>query len=442
MNKLIATSLLVLSASVATASAPFGENFNDSTLRIDYVFGGGPDGVSIFVDNISKSAGWSGRRARLDHTLYPGNGSIEVKDPSTGKTLYKNTFSSLFQEWVLTPEAKTTPRSFENTFLVPLPKGEADICITLLDNRHQTVKSVTHRYDPKDELTEVKRESPYYKEYIHKGGDPKEAIDFAIVAEGYTAADKDLFLEDARRLANEILSYEPFASRKDRFNVVAVLSESNESGVSIPLENKWVDTAFSSHYSTFHSSRYLTAPDVKKMHDALTGVPYEHLIVLVNSDRYGGGGIFNSYLLSTTRNEHSLPVVVHEFGHSFGGLADEYYYVDEQDDTFPLDVEPWEPNITTRVDFASKWQDMVKPGTPLPTPTTDKGGNRAQKMSADKKRNQKDPVIGLYEGGGYKAKGVFRPVETCRMRDNYYPAFCPVCERALTRLIDFYTLPE
>lgn len=442
MKKLITASLLLLAAALPGTAGNFERNFSDSTLRVDYIFGGGPGGVGIYVDNISKSEGWAGRRVRLDRTPLAGNGSIEVKDPATGKTLYKNTFSTLFQEWILTPEAETTPRSFENTFLVPLPKDKADICVTLLDNRHQPLASVTHRYDPADELTEVKSESPYYKEYIHKGGDPREVIDFAIVAEGYTAADKDLFIEDARRLGNEILSYEPFASRKDRFNIVAVLAESNEAGVSVPLKNQWVDTAFGSHYSTFHSARYLTAPDVKKMHDALSGVPYEHLIVLVNSDLYGGGGIFNSYLLSTTRNQFTLPVVVHEFGHSFGGLADEYYYTDEQNDTYPLDVEPWEPNVTTRVDFDSKWADMVKPGTPLPTPTTDKGGNRTQKMNADGKRIHKDPVVGLYEGGGYREKGVYRPVETCRMRDNFYPAFCPVCERALSMIIDFYTLPE
>lgn len=151
--------------------------------------------------------------------------------------------------------------------------------------------------------------------------------------------------------------------------------------------------------------------------------------------------------MAATRNEHSLPVTVHEFGHSFGGLADEYFYTDEEDETYALDVEPWEPNITTLVDFSSKWKDMVTPGTPVPTPSEpEQAGGRGEKMKRDKKNakmaeKDRGPVVGAFEGGGYKSKGVYRPVETCRMRDNYYPAFCPVCEASLTRLIDFYTAP-
>lgn len=443
MRNLITTSLLALSGIFASAAVPFETNFNDSTLRVDYIFGGGPEGVSVYVDNMSKTAGWNGRRMRLTDVPLAGNGTIEVKDPKTGETLYKNSFSSLFQEWVNIPEAKVKPRSFENTFLVPLPKGEADITLTLRDNRHQTMATATHRYRPDDELVAKRGESPYKKVYVHKGGDPREAIDIAMIAEGYTPQEEEVFLADAKRMADEILSYEPFSSRKDRFNFVAVMVPSNESGVSVPLEGIWRDTAFGSHYSTFYSARYLTSPKVKAMHDALAGVPYEHVMVLVNTERYGGGGIFNNYQMAATHNEHSLPVTVHEFGHSFGGLADEYFYAGEEDDTYPLDVEPWEPNITTLVDFDSKWKGMVEPGTPVPTPWEDKGGTREQRMKEKNAGNKAGKtVVGVYEGGGYKSKGVYRPVITCRMRDNYHPTLCPVCEASVARLIDFYTLPE
>lgn len=406
-------------------AADFASVFNDSTLRIDYVFGGSHNSPQILLDAQSKTAGWAGRRSNLDKLHLPGNGTIKVVDPATGTVLYQNSFSSLFQEWLVTPEADSVARAFENTFLVPLPKKAADIVLTLTDNRHRQLARFTHRYDPADELVATRKKSALPSLYLHRGTDPEKAIDVAIVAEGYTAGQDSLFYAEAGRMVDEILSYQPFSANKQKFNFIAVMSPSSDSGVSVPLEGLWPDTAFGSHFSTFHSARYLTTPRLKSVHDALSGIPYEHVIVLANTDRYGGGGIFNSYLMATTRNRHSLPVVVHEFGHSFGGLADEYFYTDEEDESYPLDVEPWEPNITTLVDFPSKWQKLVTPGTPVPTP-----------------EDCDDNTVGAFEGGGYRSKGVYRPVKTCRMRDNYHPTFCPVCEASLSAIIDFYTNPD
>lgn len=449
MNKYLSQSLLVLamigsslSSSASAGNADdFSKNFADSTLRVDYIFGEGPSGIHVMLDKQTKSSGWAGRRSNLKGEPYTGNGSIMVIDPVSGDTLYRNTFSSLFQEWIHTPEAQVTPRAFENTFIVPLPLREADIVVTLLDNRHQKTASLTHRYRPDDELVALRGQNPLPFKYVHKGGDPKNTIDVAMLAEGYTQEEMDAFVDRAKVLADEILSYEPYASNKDKFNFVAVMTPSRESGVSVPLKSQWRDTAFGSHYSTFYSSRYLTTPHVQKLHDALSGIPYEHIIILVNTEEYGGGGIYNSYQIAAANNEFALPVTVHEFGHSFGGLADEYFYEGEEDDTYPLDVEPWEPNVTTLVDFDSKWKGMVTPGTPIPTPWKEEKLTREERMkrAAENKESNKVETIGAYEGGGYKAKGVYRPVETCRMRDNYHPTFCPVCEKALSDLIIFYT---
>ena len=221
-----------------------------------------------------------------------------------------------------------------------------------------------------------------------------------------------------------LFSHEPFKSLKERFNVVAVASPSLDSGVSVPRLGEWKQTAFGSHFSTFYSDRYLTTLNVKSIHDALAGIDYEHIIILANTDEYGGGGIYNSYTLTTAHHPMFRPVVVHEFGHSFGGLGDEYFYDDDvMTDTYPLDIEPWEQNITTQVDFDSKWKDMLQKGTPNPTPVDQKGKY----------------AVGVYEGGGYSAKGIYRPAFNCRMRTNENPEFCPVCQRALSRLILFYT---
>ncbi|MDE6549602.1 MAG: IgA Peptidase M64 [Muribaculaceae bacterium] len=439
MKKIFAA-LLVACASLGSHAADFDENFCDSTLRVDYIFGGGPDGVKIMLDSQSKQKGWAGRRHRLKDVPVAGNGTIMVTDPQTGDTLYRNSFSSLFQEWIYTPEAQEKNMAFENSFLVPLPKKEADITVSLRDNRHVEMGRFTHRYRPDDELVALRGLDPVVHKYIHKGGDPSEAIDIAILAEGYRQEEMDTFLTRATRIAEEILSYEPFASNKDKFNVVAVLTPSKESGVSIPLKGDWKDTAFESHFSTFYSSRYLTTPRVWRLHRSLEGIPYEHVLVIVNTPAYGGGGIYNSYQIATADHNLTLPVAVHEFGHSFAGLADEYFYTEEEDGTYPLDIEPWEHNITTMVDFDSKWKDMLTPGVEVPTPWTDKGGKREDRMKrAAGEDRSGDVVVGVFEGGGYRSKGVYRPVETCRMRDNHNPTFCPVCERTISKVIEFYT---
>ena len=201
-------------------------------------------------------------------------------------------------------------------------------------------------------------------------------------------------------------------------------SNLEDSGVSVPRKNDWKHTAFGSHFDTFYSDRYLTTCRVKSIHNALAGIPYEHIIIIANTAEYGGGGIYNSYTLTAAHHPTFKPVVVHEFGHSFAGLGDEYFYEDDvMTDTYPLNVEPWEPNITTRTDFSSKWEDMLPAATPVPTP---------------QQANGKYP-IGVYEGGGYSAKGIYRPSFDCRMRTNEYPEFCPVCQRAIRRIIEFYT---
>lgn len=409
----------------------FYKTFSDSTLRIDYILGGGPEGSRIFLMGQSKQPGWAGRHYNLKTTPLKGNGTILVKDPESGDTLYNNSFSTLFLEWIATPEAKETSQSFENSFLVPLPKSEADISISLRNNKDAEIASLTHRYRPDDELIRKTGNNPLPYTYIHKAQDSAHAIDLAILAEGYSESEMDHFMEAARRVSQEILSYEPFKSRKDNFNIVAVLTPSEESGVSIPLKDKWVNTRYGSHYSTFYSGRYLTAPRVIKMHQDLEGIPYENILILVNTEEYGGGGIFNSYQIAAADNKFTLPVAVHEFGHSFGGLADEYNYDDNSDETYAEGIEPWEPNITTLVNFGSKWENLVTTDK-IPTPWVE----RPLENNANLDLNSMP--IGAYEGAGYKKTGIYRPSETCRMRDNYFPEFCKICENSLLETIDFY----
>lgn len=417
--------LLCLIAVASTRAQVFADHFADKTLRVDYIFNGNASGQAICLNGLSALPTWAGRKHHLAELPLQGNGQIVMRNAASGKTIYTTSFSSLFQEWLETDEARNVTKGFENTFLLPYPLQPVEIEITLLDPRRNVRASMKHIVHPNDVLIEQKGNShitPH--KYLLHNDSPEKCIDVAILAEGYTLQEMQTFYEDADIACKSIFDHEPFKSMKKRFNVVAVASPSTDSGVSVPRLNEWKHTAFGSHFSTFYSDRYLTTSRVKAIHDALAGIPYEHIIILANTEEYGGGGIYNSYTLTTAHHPMFRPVVVHEFGHSFGGLADEYFYDnDVMTDTYPLDIEPWEQNISTQVDFAAKWKDMLSENTPVPTP-------------AEVSENY---PTGVYEGGGYSAKGIFRPAENCRMRTNEYPAFCPVCQRALRRIIEFYT---
>lgn len=417
--------LLCLIAVSSTRAQVFADHFADKTLRVDYIFNGNASGQAICLNGLSALPTWAGRKHHLAELPLQGNGQIIMRNAASGKTIYTTSFSSLFQEWLETDEAQNVTKGFENTFLLPYPLQPVEIEITLLDPRRNVRASMKHIVHPNDVLIEQKGNShitPH--KYLLHNDSPEKCINVAILAEGYTLQEMQTFYEDADIACKSIFDHEPFKSMKKRFNVVAVASPSTDSGVSVPRLNEWKHTAFGSHFSTFYSDRYLTTSRVKAIHDALAGIPYEHIIILANTEEYGGGGIYNSYTLTTAHHPMFRPVVVHEFGHSFGGLADEYFYDnDVMTDTYPLDIEPWEQNISTQVDFAAKWKDMLSENTPVPTP-------------AEVSENY---PTGVYEGGGYSAKGIFRPAENCRMRTNEYPAFCPVCQRALRRIIEFYT---
>lgn len=403
----------------------FDNYFIDKSLRIDYTFSGDSKSQTVALDQLSQLPQWAGRRHNLANVLREGNGQIKVTDVKSGECIYMEAFSTLFQEWLTIPEAETVRKSFENTFLIPYPKNKVSIEVSLRERDGAYKMAIQHIVDPTDILIKKKglKNIPSYS-VIHEGGPVDKSVNVVILAEGYTALEMDKFRKYAQLSYEQILAHAPFDKLKDKFNFYAVETVSLESGVTVPREDQWKQTAFSSHFDTFYSDRYLTTSNVKDVHDAIAGIPYAHIIILANTDVYGGGGIFNAYTLTTTGHPDFKPVVVHEFGHSFAGLADEYFYdSDVLDNTYPHGVEPWEPNITTLVDFPSKWKNMLGNGTPVPTNLNDAGKYK----------------IGVYEGAGYSAKGIYRPVPDCRMKTNTCKEFCPVCQRAIEQLVKFYT---
>lgn len=420
----------ILLAALKMPASDFDRHFTNATLRIDYIFSGDASHTDISLSSLSSYNGWAGRRHLLDRLPLLGNGRLTATT-SIGDTIYRTSFSSLYHEWLDTDEAMATPRAMQNTLLIPMPIDTTYITIELSDQRHDIISSMTHRIIPSDILIrQVNNNNGKSKQrrtkYIQYSGTPAECIDVTICAEGYTEAQYDLFISDAKRTVESIASHQPFTDNIDRFNFIAVFVPSDDSGVSVPRLGQWKSTAYSSHFSTFYSTRYLTTENIFSLHNSLDGLPYEHIIILANTEEYGGGGIYNAYTLTTAHHPRFSPVVVHEFGHSFGGLADEYFYPDDiMNGIYPHDIEPWEPNITTLTDFKSKWETSIMPGTPIPTPD-----------------NQPSYTIGVYEGGGYSAKGVYRPAIDCRMRSNDASSFCPVCSNWLESLIDFYVPSE
>lgn len=426
MKRIILFFSVLIFASELSAQE-FEKSFDNSTLRLDYIFSGNNKMQNIALSKLKQTVNWYGRKNNLTKSLLDGNGRITLKDSASDNVIYVNTFSSLFQEWVLTQEAVNVNRAFENTFLVPFPKHTVKIEISLFDSHGNVCAKTDHFVNPKDALIEKHSEiaaTPY--KYISKGAD-KNCIDVVFVAEGYTKEEMSIFSQDVNNSVQSLLNNEPFKSNRNKFNFIEVDCLSKDSGVSVPQNGVWKRTALGSHFNTFYSDRYLTTPNVFDLHDILINIPYEHIIILANTDVYGGGGIFNSYTLTTAHNFEFTSVVVHEFGHSFAGLADEYFYDDQYEEMYYSDIEPWEPNITTMADFSKKWKDMLPAGFKVPSPAPQ---NESLLQQCTK--------IGVFEGGGYMSKGVYRPAYQCRMKINEAPVFCPVCQRAIKKMIDFY----
>ena len=275
-----------------------------------------------------------------------------------------------------------------------------------------------------DFLTTMKRNIKFSNFDVLNSGDPAVKVDIVIIPEGYTSKEMGLFEEDCRKFAGYLFNSSPFRENKDKFNIWGIEAPSDESGTDIPAENHWKKTLINSTFYTFDLERYLMTYDNKKLRNIASNAPYDQIFILVNTNKYGGGSIYNHYSTCVNDNEYSEFVFVHEFGHGFASLADEYYTSDVAYQNFyPLDVEPLDPNLTTLIDFESKWKDMVEEGTPIPTPDTDE---------------YKD-TVGAFEGGGYMEKGIYRPRHNCTMKSIVVDYFCPVCKRAIQQMIDFYS---
>ncbi len=409
----------MLMASQAGHTQVFEELFDQGVMRINLVFSGTAEETSYALSGVKKEEYYSGSKSRLIDPFDYGDHKFVVKDKASGEMIFSHTYCTLFREWQTTEESQNLRRAYPHVLRFPWPLASVEVEIHDRNKAGEFIKSWSGTFDPASLYSDPG--NPYLFESVDLeiNGSAEEKVDILFLAEGYTAEEMDKFIEDATRSAGYIFSEEPFKSKRQHFNVRAVKSISQDSGSDIPGDSVWKNTAVNSSFYTFGIERYMTTMDYKAVCDVAACAPYDQIYILVNTDKYGGGGIYNHYSISAADNEASRAVVIHEFGHAFGGLADEYFNsAVAYNDFFPLEVEPWNPNLTTLVDFASKWEPMILEGTPVPTP-------------AEEAFNE---VVGVYEGGGYVAKGVYRPMIDCRMHTNN-AAFCPVCSSALKKMI-------
>lgn len=414
----------------------FDEYFTDSTLRLDYIFAGDNRSQSIFFHEATQTPGWYGRRSRLSETFLLGNGQLTMRDTLTQQIIYTTTFSTLFQEWQTEEEATRVKKSFENSYIVPFPKHATEVTVTLRDTHHRITSELKHVLSPDDILIRKVDTPSYQYDYVLRSGSSSDCVDIAIISEGYTLSEMDKFHRDCQRTVEALFSHEPFVGIKSKFNVICVDCPSPLSGPTIPRYNQWKNLPSGTHYDTFYTDRYLMTSKMWQVYDILNCIPFEQIIVLVNTDLYGGGGIYNQINVFPADHPTFKPLLVHEFGHGYGGLADEYYYDDQYETKYPSDTEPWEPNITTLVDFKHKWSDLVSPDNPIPTQPVPLSARDLMEGKVPKSVTQK---VGVYEGGGYQSKGVYRPCQECRMKVLEVEDFCPVCTRVLQSITDFYT---
>lgn len=447
----------------------FDEHFKDKTMRFDYHHTGNATEEHFAFDEIVSDGIWAGPKSKLIDTLRLGKYFFEIKDPETGNTIYSRGFSSIYGEWETTTDAKENWGVYHESLRFPWPKHPVKLIIHKRNENHDF--EPVFSYKIKTDHYRVNPATPqnYYESYpIVENGEPHKKVDIVILSEGYTEEQMDKFKKDAEKFADALLSHEPFASRKQDFNIRAVQVPSPCSGLNHPHQNIYKRSALSVSYGAFGSERYALGYDNKKIRNAASNVPYEFTVLMMNDSIYGGGGIYNLYITAAADNSFHDYLFVHEFGHHFADLADEYYTSATAYEMNPDLQEPWELNVTANPDPETiKWKELITEDTPIPTPW-DKEEFDEHSIKIQKKRRKlreqhasekvmeklfreqqewEDHLlsnmkysghVGAFEGAQYKAKGMYRSEANCTMFTRH-DEFCAACQRALRLVINQYT---
>ncbi|HTH02415.1 MAG TPA: M64 family metallopeptidase [Vicinamibacterales bacterium] len=469
----VVASTLLVSVTWQDRRSPFDASFTGATMRVDYFHTGGPtSGETIALDRVVDDGDWPGSRTQLVDATNLGKYRFEVRNKRTQDLMYSRGFASIYGEWETTAEQKTLHRTFHESLRFPWPREPIVVTLSKRQADNSFASIWTTGIDPGSRLVVAapirQHSGRVWPVFIN--GPAATKVDLLVIGEGYTAREMAKFHADVKRLLPALFEQEPFKGRRADFNVRALDLPSAESGIHRPNAGVFRRTPLSTEYNVFDSERYVLTLDNRALRDAASAAPYEFIEILVNDKTYGGGGIFNDQATASVDSAFSPYVFVHEFGHHFAALADEYYTSDVAYETgAAVKPEPWEPNITALHDPAQlKWRDLVTAGTPLPTPwnkdefekhTAGIQQRRREIRARNAPESEMDALfreqeawdtkflssmtssgrVGAFEGAGYEARGLYRPEADCIMFTRDPVGFCRVCRRAIERIIDFYS---
>ena len=447
----------------------FNSYFTEKIMRLDFFHTGNSKQEMFSVDKVLSDGTWGGSKKILIDKLELGPYFFEVIDKETHTLLYSRGFANVFGEWQTTPEADKQWGTFHESIRFPWPLKPVTVIIKKRDTQNQFKQIWFTDIDPS--YRQVNPSDIIHSEKVDvilENGPAQEKLDIVILGDGYSAKEMDKFRNDAKRLANVLMSAEPFKSHNKDINIRAVETPSEQSGVNKPHYGVFKHSKLSVSYSAFDSERYALTYDNKTVRDVASAVPYEFMVILINEKTYGGGGIYNLYTTVCVDNKFSDYIMVHEMGHHMAGLADEYYSSAVAYEVPEITVEPWEPNVTALFDKSNlKWKDLVEQGTPIPTPWNkdefDKFAIEIQKERENlikaqapanimedlfvKQMNKENEyfsvekykdAVGAFEGANYNAKGMYRSQIDCIMYTRHQ-VFCKVCQRSIVNVIDQYT---
>lgn len=465
----------------------FDDYFIDKAMRIDYFHIGDAKEEMITMDHIFQEEIWPGNTNNLIDPFNNGRYGVKVYDAASNQLLYSRGFDCMFGEYkTTTPAINGVKRTFNRSIHIPFPKSPVIFVIEARDKKNQLHPLFTLQIDPSD--YHIIKETASSHDFVYEAlinGAPHAKVDLVFVAEGYTSDDKDKFKADVDRFAEYLFETEPYKSTKNRFNIYGVFRPSPESALDEPRQGVFKNTVLNASFNAFDLDRYVLTEEGKRLSKIASQVPYDTIVIMVNSKRYGGGGIYNDYCIATVDNAVSKRLFLHEFGHAFAGLADEYYAsAVSYNDFYPKGIEPLEPNITALLNPDQvKWKDLLSPDIAIPT---DWGKEKRDSLQAELRTNgqamrkeiklakQKglseeqikkiedrfmktykditaqleevkkqyshlEDKVGAFEGAGYASEGLYRPMIYCLMGSSPKVEYCLVCQKAIARMIAYYS---
>ena len=460
-----------LGCGALTAADSFDTYFTGSTMRLDFFHTGTAEMEEISLERVRIEGEWPGSRAQLLDWTNLGKYQFEIVDLASQKTLYSRGFASIYGEWETTSEALNgVVRTFPEALRFPEPKRPFQVRLRKRAANQAFVEIWTYTIEPGSRFVNRASISPQNVLTVLRNGEPAEKVDLLLLGDGYSATEMEKFEAATRRSVEALFALEPFASRQEDFNVWGIAPPAAESGISRPRSGLFRDSPLAASYNALDSERYVLTLQDRDWRDVAAAAPYDFVMILVNSEKYGGGGIFNLYSTAAAGSDFFPYLLVHEFGHHFAGLGDEYYTSDVAYEDFQGEMqEPWEPNITALLDPENfKWADLVEAGTPLPTPWKKEAFEELSHSIQERRRELRKSgapesdlerlfseereqmtallgseafagQVGAFEGASYQPKGLFRPQADCIMFTRDEVGFCAVCARAINKITDLYT---